>query len=149
MFGALRAQKQLSAPEAEWCVLQTPDNRYIIRCNLSVVTIAGSPQYKIRVLVKAAFHTPTENGMPEAAESQELYDVEDAVCDRFEAAGFALLVLTMVGNNAKEMIFYAKDGDRAKELLAELRAQISSHKIQHNITEDAEWSTYRRFVVAQ
>jgi hypothetical protein len=145
MLDVLRAQEASSA-ESAWSVLQSADGRYIIRRNDSALPLAGSPDYKTRVLVRVTFQTPTENGMPQPAESEELYDVEDTTSARFEADGFAVLVLSVVGNNMKEMIFYARDGDRPKQLLAELRTQITSHKIQHNIADDPAWGTYRKFV---
>ena len=133
--------------ESKWSLLtaQDGDQPLVVRRNDSASELIGSPQYRTRVGVASPFKRPTENGMPEREESDQLYEIEDTLRTRLESDELALLVLTITGGNVKELVFYARDRGKAQLAIDAVRSEITSHDIQNYLEDDPDWAVYREF----
>jgi hypothetical protein len=133
--------------ESQWSLLTVldGDTPLVVRRNDSASELVGSPEYRTRVGVALPFKRPTENGMPERDESQQLYDVEDILCQRLQSDESALLVLTITGGNVKELVFYARDRGKAQLAIDAVRSEVTSHEVQNYLEDDSDWSVYREF----
>lgn len=133
--------------ESRWSLLtaQDGDQPLVVRRNDSASELIGSAQYRTRVGVASPFKQPTENGMPEREESDQLYEIEDTLRTRLEADELALLVLTITGGNVKELVFYTRDRDKAGLTIDALRSEVTSHEVQNYLEDDPDWVVYREF----
>jgi len=133
--------------EPIWSLLtaQDGDQPLIVRRNDSASELVGSPEYRTRVGVASPFKRPTANGLPERQESDQLYEIEDALRTRLEADELALLVLTITGGNVKELVFYTRDRSKAGLIIDALRSEVTSHEVQNYLEDDPDWSVYREF----
>ena len=133
--------------ESTWSLLSGEDNGQplVVRRNDSASDLLGSSTYRTRVGIAMPFLRPTEHGMPDKEESEELYRIEDAICERMAADELALLVLTITGGNVKELVFYTRDPKKAQQAIDAVRSQVTSHLVQNYVEDDPEWDVYREF----
>ena len=133
--------------ESQWSLLtaQDGDQPLVIRRNDSASELIGSPHYRTRVGVASPFTRPTENGMPEREESDQLYEIEDTLRTRLESDELALLVVTITGGNVKELVFYARDPEKAQLAIDAVRSEVTSHELQNYLEDDPDWVVYREF----
>jgi hypothetical protein len=134
--------------ESKWSLLTGEDSGQplVVRRNDSASDLLGSPAYRTRVGIALPFARPTETGLPDNDEAAELYQIEDAICDRMGADELALLVLTITGGNVKELVFYTRDPKKAQLAIDAVRTRVTSHEIQNYVEDDPEWDVYREFV---
>jgi len=133
--------------ESTWSLLTGEDNGQplVVRRNDSASDLLGSSTYRTRIGIAMPFKRPTAHGMPEKDESEELYRIEDAICQRMGADELALLVLTITGGNVKELVFYTRDPKKAQLAIDAVRRQVTSHLVQNYVEDDPEWDLYREF----
>jgi len=116
-----------------------------VRINEGLRPIAGHPEFADQIGVAVPLHAPTDQGLPDEAESVELNAIEDALCDELLASNQSLLALVLTTGGAREFVFYTADKDAARRKATALGRRITTHRIQCRVRRDPEWRIFKQF----
>ncbi|HTL87238.1 MAG TPA: DUF695 domain-containing protein [Acidimicrobiia bacterium] len=104
----------------------------------------GNPAYSTAVVVQIALNDPNDEGLPGAAEGNELRDVElvlrELVGDR------AMLVSVITAHGLRQYTWYGSSPEWAPELLAQIDTRISSHGMRVLAHADPQWRVARQLI---
>jgi hypothetical protein len=98
--------------EGSWAVgqgTQADGSLVIARINQGATRLAALGTFQDRVNISVDFQTANETGMPEAAETFALEQLEERLLGALERDGSGVLVAVLTGGGGREFVFYIKD----------------------------------------
>lgn len=116
-----------------------------VRINKGLETIAGHPDFPDQVRIAVPLRAPTDQGLPDEAESAELNAVEDALCEALLAANESLLALVLTAGGVREFVFYSADKDAAKRKTEALGRTIAAYRLRFSLRRDPDWRIFKQF----
>ena len=133
--------------DGDWAMLEGENDGQpmIVRRNDTVVPYAGHRELPFRLGVAIPFVRPDENGFPDAEETGDLDQIEDALVDNLQEEQTGVLALVITTGGMREFVCYMRsteDGDTAVQAAA---AAGEEHEIQYYVEEDPEWELYSQF----
>jgi hypothetical protein len=134
--------------DGAWLVAQGSNEGkpLIARINTSVDEFRGHPELTYQVGVAIPLKLPDENGMPQAAEAEELNQIEDLVFDILEVQSRSVLVAVITTRGMREFVLYAVDPEEVKSNHTRLcQAVTTGHEVQLMIQTDPKWNVFAAF----
>jgi hypothetical protein len=118
---------------------------FIYRLREKTKALWGHPAYQSRLTIAVRLNETRESGFPTPAESERMYEMDDA----FEAAigerNEALLTALLFRGGFRELVFYTSDPRSSKEKYERVAARLVTHESRCEIEGDAEWAFMRAF----
>jgi len=116
-----------------------------VRINEGLKVIAGHPEYRDQVRIAVPLRAPTDQGLPDEAESAELHAVEDSLCETLLAANESLLALVLTAGGVREFVFYTVDKDATKRKAVAVGRSIATHRFRFTLRHDPDWQVFKQF----
>jgi len=130
--------------DGPWSVAEGHNNGrvMIVRTNAGYREFGSLQGYEHQVGIAVPLLDAEATGLPSAAESAQLNEVEDAICSSLEEQAESLLVAIITTSRMREFVFYTREPERVKQRFEQLRNKITSHTIQLMIQSDPKWRVY-------
>jgi hypothetical protein len=117
-----------------------------IRINSTLQEIAPCPGFGHEALVRIAFNSAGDNGMPESEDDLTAVDeIEDCCKERLEAGGTAALALVITCDGARELYFYSSDPRAAVSAWESLQPRFTTHRVEFGVRPDDRWEVLGNF----
>ena len=116
-----------------------------VRINKGLEVVAGHPDFPDQVRIAVPLLEPTDQGLPEEAESEQLNAVEDALCESLLDSNESLLALVLTAGGVREFVFYTANRDAAQKKATVLGRTIPTHRIQFSLRRDPDWNIFKQF----
>lgn len=132
---------------SDWAVMgvETDDGLMMIRINRGYEPLMGHPDFSYQIGVSAPLNRPTETGMHDDDEGDEVGEIEDLLVDALQVDNRALFVFTQTSGGVKEWVFYTGEPEAMQALITSVCQRVTSHEIQMIVQHDPEWKTYGIF----
>jgi len=139
--GSLRSSK---IPE-KWSVGQGAyEGRPLItRFNMGLKPFVGDPEYPNQLGIAVPFKDRTADGLPTAAEIEELNSIEDEIAKRLTVGNESVLAGVITTNNMREFVLYTSDAKAATAKAEKLRKDVTTHRIQFEMHVDPGWQNFK------
>ncbi len=131
--------------EHKWVVAETTSNEqpFFIRFNSSVTSKKLQKSLPIKVGFAIHLQNPSDEGLPQPEELQELDAIEDRIISLINGLGVQVLSLTTGG--IREFICYVKQGSDIAAIHTDLLENITTHKVQCMAVNEPDWGTYYEY----
>jgi len=86
-----------------------------------------------------------QNGMPDHAELESMYRLEDLLKPVAEDSGLAVLTMVSTGEGLREWTYYARSEEAFFKALNAVLASEARFPIEIHAAEDLPWKTYQDF----
>jgi uncharacterized protein DUF695 len=116
-----------------------------VRINEGLAPVAGHPEFSDQLGVAVQLREPTDEGLPEEAESAELNAIEDALCADLLPDNQSLLALVLTTDGAREFVFYTADKEAARRKATAVGRRIATHHLICRLRRDPEWRIFKQF----
>ncbi len=135
-------------PTGPWSVSSTEHNGrpMFIRINTGLRDAAGKSPFGHRFGVAVPLHSPGDDGLPVATESEELNSIEDQLSATFEPSTNTVLAVILTTSGFREFVFYTSTPNEIQPAMERLKTQITSHKLQFYVRPDPDWEIYDSFI---
>ena len=116
-----------------------------VRINEGLKAIAGHPDYRDQIRIAVPLRAPTDQGLPDEAESAELHAVEDSLCETLLEGNESLLALVLTAGGVREFVFYTVDKDAAQRKAMAVGRSVATHRFRFTLRRDPEWQVFKQF----
>lgn len=135
--------------QGQWAVgqgQQADGSLFVARVNQGATRLAGLGTFQDRVNISVDFQTANETGMPEAAESRALEQLEERLLAALEHDGSGVLVAVLTGGGGREFVFYVKDVPGLAARLAKVGRATDDYALHCHVEPDPSWRFMRQFL---
>ena len=122
------------------------DKPIFVRINEGLKGITGHPEYRDQIRIAVPLREPTDQGLPDEAESTELNTLEDTLCETLLEANESLLALVLTSRGVRELVFYTADKEAARRKATALGRASKTHRFQVTLRHDPDWQVFKQFV---
>jgi hypothetical protein len=131
----------------DWILAKWQRNGYptIIRMATAYRGMSSVPCYEHKVIVVVELRDPQPSGMPQMSEYDDLEKVEFAICAQLEAGNDSLCVLAITGCGTRDLIFYTRNAEQAKQRIEAARTLVATHTFNAVVEPDKDWELYGYF----
>ena len=131
----------------DWLLAKWQRNRYpsIIRMASVYRSLGSVPGYEYKIIVVVELRDPHPSGMPQSSEYDDLEKAELAICSQLEAGNDSLCVLVITGCGTRDLIFYTRDAQQARQRIEAARALVTTHTFNAAVEPDKDWELYSYF----
>jgi hypothetical protein len=143
------------APEAialpdSWSVIEAQygANRLVGWLRDGASELSGHPAYRQQVGIALILNRPRQDGLPDDAESEQIYDLEDLIQDKLEADNQSLLVAKWFVRGCRELVFYTTDVKALSRRLDEIASKGTRNQMQLTSSKDPDWKVLQQFARA-
>jgi hypothetical protein len=92
------------------------------------------------------YEPPNAQGMPSQEVVERMAQLEDLLMPAFEGAREAFLTVIVTGNGVREWQWYARNPDKAMQLVNETLGDLEPFPVQFSFQDDPEWQGYSQFL---
>ena len=117
----------------------------IVRFNNSGKEWCAHPGLPIKLGFAVPLNTPTENGLPESVESEQLSDIEDVIVREVQARTKGLHALVLSTSNMKEFVFYIPRRVDVESLHKAVQEAVPTHDVQCMAEKEVKWDSFTDF----
>jgi hypothetical protein len=135
-------------PSHTWGVAQGKCGRspLIVRFSNSAKEWCSHPDLPIKLGFAIPLNSPTEGGLPDPAENEELdHEIEDIIRGEVAARTKGLHALVLTTGTMKEFVFYIPREVDIKTLHEAIQAAVVTHQVQCMAVNEPNWDSYRAF----
>jgi hypothetical protein len=131
----------------DWLIARMQRNGFplMVRMATAYRDLGSVPGYEHKIVVVIPIQNPQPSGMPQGDEFDALKSVELSICNMLETENESLCVLAITGCGTRDLIFYTRNPEKAREMIARAQESILSHKIDADIEPDRGWELYGFF----
>ncbi|HTW62570.1 MAG TPA: DUF695 domain-containing protein [Terracidiphilus sp.] len=131
----------------DWLIAKWQRNGFPLTVRMATAyrEMGRVPGYEHKIIVVIPLNNPQPSGMPQGDEFDALKAVELSICNLLEAENESLCVLAITGCGTRDLIFYTRNPEQAREMIARAQESIVSHKIDAAIEPDRWWELYGFF----
>jgi hypothetical protein len=150
--GASRKQERFSGPISSWRITDSwsighgdHDGKPIItRCNMGLWPAVGNAAFAKQLGIAVPLNHPTADGLPEAEESAQLYDLEEEIGRGFTVNNESLFACIITTGNMREFVLYTSNEAAAGVKAEQLAREIKHHEIQYVLNDDPGWNVFKQ-----
>jgi len=137
----------ISSDDMQWMVGESDygGSPLLIRVNTSAREWAGHPALPIKLGFAVPLNAPSEGGLPDPEENDQLDEIEDIIRDQVEARTKGVHVLVLTTGTMKEFVFYVPRDLDFPALHQAIQAAVSTHEVQCVGEHEPKWDTYQQF----
>jgi hypothetical protein len=117
----------------------------IVRFSQTAKEWCSHPELPIKLGFAVPLNSPTEGGLPDPVENQQLDDVEDTIRDHVAASTKSVHALVLTTGTMKEFVFYVPSGVDVKTLHEAIQVAVPTHQVQCMAVKEPNWDSYRAF----
>jgi hypothetical protein len=146
---AYPAPADIALPDT-WSVFETQHGPHLMVGVLrdGVAPLMGHPAYRHQAGIALVLNRPREDGMPDPAESEWIYRLEDTIQARLEEGNQSLLVAKWFVRGCRKLVFYTMDAKAMNRCVDEIARSGTRNQIQVAVNNDPGWKVLRTFVKA-
>lgn len=119
--------------------------QWFFRKNLRPAIAPGAPEYRHVVYLTFHFRPRDESGLPDPADTQRLYELEETDIPALEQDGLAVYVAAVMKPGIKDVLFYTRDPQLFLDQALPLRSRHQEIRVSCEIIEDPAWEHYADF----
>ncbi len=136
------------ALEERWAMAESaPDEApWFARVNVGLHAIAGHPEFRQVISVRAPMQGTDAAGLPDAEELAALADLEERLIDALTAERRTLPAAVLTRDGARSFVFYTRDAEDAIARIKALREELPGRRLEGNLMEDPEWSVSGKLI---
>ena len=140
------APSRIPKPD-DWTLAQGERDGFpmIVRISNAFTGLAPLPDYIHHVIVSVHFRNRRPNGFPSNEDSDDLKNLEVALCGLLEAGNESLCVLVVTNNGLRDFIFYTRDVDGVRRKLEDNVRLFDGFAVEFAIEADHSWEIYEAF----
>ena len=117
-----------------------------VRINEGLRAITGHPEFRDQIRIAVPLREPTDQGLPDEAESAELNSLEDTLCETLLEGNESLLALVLTAGGVRELVFYTADKEAAQRKATALGRASRTHRFQITLRHDPDWQIFKQFI---
>jgi hypothetical protein len=121
------------------------DRPILVRINQGLREIAGHPEYPDQVRIAVRLRAPTDLGLPDEKESEDLNALEDALCEMLLEANESLLALVLTAGGVREFVFYTADREAARRKATAVGRAAGTARFRLTLHRDPDWQVFKQF----
>jgi hypothetical protein len=135
-----------TAPD-DWSLAQGERDGFpmIVRMANAYSGLAPVPAYNHHLIISIHLRNPQPNGFPSSEEGDDLAALETNLCRLLEAGNDSLCVLVVTNNGLRDLIFYTRNVESAKQWTEDTLAAGTGFVIEFWIEPDESWDIYQHF----
>jgi len=144
------APDTISLPDS-WTVIEAQYGAHRLVGNLrdGVAPLMGHSAYPHQAGIALLLERPRDDGLPGPQESEQIYQLEDAIQARLEEGNQSLLVAKWFVRGCRELVFYTMDVKELSRRVDEIASRGTRNQIQLNTRKDPQWKVLRSVAAPQ
>jgi hypothetical protein len=136
------------ASDDTWSMATGEDNGkpLIFRIRNKPPSFARKEAFPHLLAVSWQYEPPNAQGMPSQEMVERMDQLEDLLMPALEGAREAFLTVIVTGNGVREWQWYARNPDKAMQLVNETLGDLEPFPVQFSFQDDPEWQGYSQFL---
>jgi hypothetical protein len=143
----IRSLPAITAPSHTWALAE---GKYdgaplFVRFSTSAKEWCGHPDLPIKLGFAVPLNLPSEGGLPDPAENEQLDDIEDTIRREVAAKTKGVHALVLTTGIMKEFVFYIPRGVDIRTLHEAIQAAAPTHEVQCMAVTEPQWDSFKEF----
>jgi regulator of RNase E activity RraB len=129
-----------------YLITMDDDNPGSFYLDMGLMKIAPVKNKSFLLKLNIVLTDPTPEGLSSNAESERLFQIEDALTDGLGKKLGAVYAGRTTISGEREFYYYFTENDSASEVVDGIMAQFPEYEFLTGLTSDPEWSEYKDFL---